>query len=224
VASRVAQTPARRWLFRNVGWIAASAFVAMVALLPTSTVLGSAPPAHKVVICHATPPDTAAQGWNVIEVDVASVGYQHAGHESKHDADIIPPYTYGGFTFAGKNWTAQGQAIWENDCAAVSPTATPTDAPTVTPTQAPTATPTATLGPTPTPTGEVQPTEGVNPTPTPTGEVEDVTGTPGTTLPPTDTAGRPTGTTSPVVAVVLAAVVAFAIALAVDARTMRRSR
>ena len=30
--------------------------------------------------------------------------------------DIIPPFTYSGGTFAGMNWTTEGQAIYANDC------------------------------------------------------------------------------------------------------------
>lgn len=217
MVSRVARTPARRWLFRNIGWIAASALVAAVAFLPsTPTVLGSAPPGHKVVICHATPPDTAAQGWNVLTVDVASVGYRHAGHASEHDADIIPPYSYGGFDFSGKNWTPEGQAIWANDCRAVTPTptATPTDV------VGPTATPADDEEPTATPSGEVLPTEGTNPTPT--GEVKPATGSPTVTLPPTDTAVTSLSPTAPVVLVVVAALLAASAALAIDLRFGRR--
>ena len=169
MATSVDGTLGRRWLFRNVGWIAAAALVALLAFLPAAqTVLGSAPPEHKVDICHATPPDTAANGWVTLEVDVASVGYQHSGHESEHDADIIPPYSYGSFAFDGKNWDADGQATWANDCAAVEATVEPTA----------TATATATAAP----TGEVEPTEGTDPT----GEVKPATGAPNVTLPPTD--------------------------------------
>ena len=96
--------------------------------------------------------------------------------------DIIPPYNFytcpNGYTlngtvctkksqpnvnatpgsYAGLNWTADGQAMWSNNCAYVTaPTATPTPTsvqPTATPTPtgAPTATPTVTVTDTPTPT------------------------------------------------------------------------
>ena len=192
MATSVVGTLDRRWLIRNIGWIAAAVLVALLAFLPVApTVFGSTPPEHKVSICHATPPDTAANGWVTLEVDVASVGYQHSGHESEHDADIIPPYSYGSFVFDGKNWDAEGQATWENDCAAVEASVEPT------------ATATATA----TPTGEVEPNEGTNPT----GEVKPATGEPNVTLPPTDATGVTRDATAPIGLIVgLAALISLA--------------
>jgi hypothetical protein len=219
MAPRIGSIPLRRWLIRNVGWIAVAALVGLLAFMPTPTAFGSSPPEHKVTICHATPPDTAAQGWNVLEVDVASVGYQHQGHESEHDADIIPPYEYGDVSYPGKNWDAEGQAIWENGCQAVTPTATPTEGPTATPTEGPTATPTE--GPTATPT------EGptATPTGTPEGEVAPLIGTPKATLPPTDMSIESTGS-SPVAPLTVGIVLAVAslVALTLDHRFGRRAR
>ena len=206
MASRVRPNPIRRWLFHNSSWIAAGALVAGLAVLTAGPVLGSAPPQHKVEICHATPPDTAAHGWHRITVDVASVGYQHAGHQSKHDADIIPPYAYGSFTFAGKNWTSVGQAIWGNDCQAVAPTATPTA----------------------TPTGQVEPTATSRATATPTGAVEAETGTPTTTLPPTDASIGSASTSGPsplaLLAILGVLVTASVVALTMSDRSDRRTR
>ena len=175
---------------------AAVTLMAGFALLVASPALGSSPPGHKVTICHATPPDTAKNGWNEITVDVASIGYQHAGHQSKHDADIIPPYRYDDFSFPGKNWTVEGQAIWANDCTA--PPVEPKSTPTPTPTPMPTPTPTPTASPTEEPTGSVAPTEATNPTPTPSedGAVLPAVGTPDVTLPPTDT-GMPADSSGP---------------------------
>jgi LPXTG-motif cell wall-anchored protein len=93
-------------------------------------------PEHKVTICHAHPADSLTGPWVSITVDVASVGYQHQGHQSEHDGDIIPPYQYTDvegttFIFEGKG----DQAILENGCAAidVSPTPTPTTPPPTSP-------------------------------------------------------------------------------------------
>ena len=92
---------------------------------PDSAGVQSSPdPSHKVTICHATPPDTAEQGYNSIEVDVAAAGGQMSGHQDQHNADIIPPWSYGGTDFAGKNWDATGRAIYDNGCVVPSP-ATP---------------------------------------------------------------------------------------------------
>jgi hypothetical protein len=206
MAPMIGSIPLRRWLLRNVGWIAVAALVGLLAFMPTPTALGSSPPEHKVTICHATPPDTAAQGWNVLEVDVASGGYQHQGHESEHTADIIPPYEYGDVSYPGKNWDAEGQAIWENDCKVVTPTATPTEGPT--------ATPTGSAGPTATATA------------TPEGGVLPLIGTPKATLPPTDMSIESAGSPSPVSPLMVGLVLAVAslVALTLDHRFGRRAR
>jgi hypothetical protein len=113
---------------------------ALVLTLALSGAAATDPPGHLVTYCHATPPDTAAQGYIEITSDVASVGYQHSGHQSEHDADIIPPYDYDDFSFAGKNWDTAGQEILRNGCVVPSPTPTPTPTPTEetpTPTETP---------------------------------------------------------------------------------------
>jgi hypothetical protein len=101
--------------------LAVLAGMALVMAIGAGTALATRPkPEHKITICHATPPDTAANGYHDITVDVASVGYQNSGHQSEHDADIIPPWQYTDdgdtFSFPGKNWTDAGQAIWRNGC------------------------------------------------------------------------------------------------------------
>lgn len=52
-----------------------------------------------VTLCHATPPDTAAQGWNLITIDDDAVVKE--GHGYEHAADIIPPFVYWTLTDAG---------------------------------------------------------------------------------------------------------------------------
>jgi hypothetical protein len=94
--------------------------VAILILTTTARAAATKPPEHRVTICHATPPDTATNGWITITVDVASAGYQHAEHQSEHDADIIPPYTYETTTFAGQG----NQSILANGCKLI-PTAPP---------------------------------------------------------------------------------------------------
>lgn len=203
----------RRW--RGFGWIAAAALVAGLALPWVAfPARGSAPPSHRVEICHATPPDTARNGWHAVTVDVASIGYQHSGHQSTHDADIIPPYAYGRYQFAGKNWTTAGQAIWNSDCRAMAPTVSPT--PSVVPSGSivPTATPTATA----TATGSVAPS----------GSVAGTTGTPARTLPPTDSPIAATGARSDPSAVLAMLVLALAVtsvgARSLAERSIRRRR
>jgi len=52
---------------------------------------------NPVTLCHATPVDTAANGWNDITVDDDAVFKE--GHGTQHDADIIPAFDY---------WTQDG--------------------------------------------------------------------------------------------------------------------
>lgn len=103
----------------------------LAGLLAATLVAGASPasatkpdPEHKVTICHALPA-SASHPYNRITVDIASSGYVKGGHHrpggdigDKHarGGDIIPPYQYGDFSYPGQNWTAKGQAIWENGC------------------------------------------------------------------------------------------------------------
>ncbi len=54
-----------------------------------------------VTICHATPPDTAANGWEEITVDDDAI--VTSGHNEQHDKDIIPAFTY---------WAKNGDGVW----------------------------------------------------------------------------------------------------------------
>lgn len=101
-----------------------------------------------VYICHATPPATAAQGWNYIKVDDDAIfndnpNTENDGHNS-HDLDIIPAFVYweqvdGVWTqksYPGKNLTSPfngftGQQILDAKCDMVATPAVPTFAPAV---------------------------------------------------------------------------------------------
>lgn len=91
--------------------------------------------ANRVTLCHATPPDTAAQGWVSITIDDDAAATNQAGHDSEHDMDIIPAFDYWlnigngngpksewvKLTYPGKNLTADfggvtGAQILANDC------------------------------------------------------------------------------------------------------------
>lgn len=88
-----------------------------------------------VTLCHATPPDTAAQGWEAITIDDDAI--VKSGHNEQHGADIIPAFDYwedvnGVWTlkhFAGKNLGTDfsgftGQQIVDAGCAiAITPAA-----------------------------------------------------------------------------------------------------
>lgn len=124
----------------------------LVSLLFILTVsVAAACPPDKVVICHATPADTAANGWNQIEVDKASIAKPN-GHGTEHTADIIPPFEAGSNgdkkkdqwdAFAGLNWDSTGQAVWRNGCVKPEPTAPPSAPPSVPPSSPPSAPPSA---------------------------------------------------------------------------------
>ncbi len=134
----------------------------------------------KVTLCHATDSDT--NPYVVITVSINSVADAtdvngHGTHTGpiwysgipKHTqwGDIIPSFSYGSVNYSGLNWTADGQAIWNNGCNIPTPTLPPTEAPTATPTEAPTATPTEAPTATPTEAPTATPTEAPTPTPTP---------------------------------------------------------
>jgi hypothetical protein len=142
-------------------------------------------PDHKVTLCHRTGSvDGGNQhnGYSVITVDIASVANAKdaRGHDDHNQigngpgGDIIPVYTYGDFTYSGKNLGGGGQAFLDHGCNATPPTTTTTT--TTTPVTTTTTTPVTTTTTTPvttTTTTEalVTPTSAVT---TPPGEVKGV--------------------------------------------------
>jgi hypothetical protein len=119
--------------FIAAGWLAAVALLGAALVAPT--VFATEPdPGHKVTICHRTNSD--ATPYRMITVDIASSGHLRGGHDTEHQGpiwdatlkdqkvewgDIIPPYTYGDHAYPGANWTAEGQAMWANECAIAAP-------------------------------------------------------------------------------------------------------
>ena len=67
--------------------------------------VGAAPPSQ-VTICHAT--GSSSNPYTQITVNENAIS---GGHGS-HSGDIIPPFT----GYAGQNWDANGQSIWNNGC------------------------------------------------------------------------------------------------------------
>ncbi len=76
----------------------------------------------KVTICHATPPATAAQGWNKQTIDDSGTSFN--GHDG-HDMDIIPAFQGTEAFYPGKNlgdlnmeglYLLTGVHVWEADC------------------------------------------------------------------------------------------------------------
>lgn len=77
----------------------------------------------KVDICHAT--DSHSNPYIQNQPDKSGDVSGHSSHTGSvwypgiadHSwGDIIPPFAYVGGTFPGLNWTAEGQAIWNNGC------------------------------------------------------------------------------------------------------------
>jgi hypothetical protein len=97
---------------------------------PASGVSAASKAHEKVTLCHRTDSDT--NPYVVITVDIASAGEARTaeGHNSHNGpvwsaglkaahikwGDIIPAYTFGSFSYPGKNLTAAGQAILDNGC------------------------------------------------------------------------------------------------------------
>jgi hypothetical protein len=123
---------------------------------------------HKVTICHRTNADSNPYVVITVDTDAAGGGKDlGAGdHAAEHQGpvwnatlkdqhiewgDIIPPYVDDqGVAFPGLNWTTEGQALFNNGCAAVvSPPPTTTSAPvTTTTTPVTTTSPPVTVSPT----------------------------------------------------------------------------
>jgi hypothetical protein len=154
----------------KIGKLAAVAFTFGVIffLLGGGLITASAtqPPDHKVTLCHAT--DSETNPYVVITVDIKSAGEAmnakgHASHTGPifqpgdkakgiDWGDIIPPYTFFGFSFPGLNATPEGLDILANGCKVVTASPSPT----------PSHSPSPPVSPTPTPCEEC-----ASPTPTP---------------------------------------------------------
>lgn len=82
------------------------------------------PPPPKVTICHATESDQ--NPWVELTLPPAGVLNGHVGASHHDGRDVIPPFDYGdGEHFAGQNWDAAGQAIYENGCVDPEPPVDP---------------------------------------------------------------------------------------------------
>jgi hypothetical protein len=90
-------------------------YIALIVGLLTG---GITPPDH---ICHGlgtwsyeTQTLTPSGEYVLVEAPSANVTYIHTLPSASHSADIIPPVG----PFPGRNWDAEGQAIWANGCEA----------------------------------------------------------------------------------------------------------
>ena len=236
-------------LARRLGWLAVASLVA--ASFVPSALAGDK---TEITICHGTGANGNPYVVNspAINSSGAFAGELAAGHNDHIGplwfdgiqetwGDIIPPYDYppADFHYPGLNWTAEGQAIYNNGCNIPEPTpeptpevtpeptpeVTPEPTPEVTPEPTPEATPEAT--PEPTPEVTPAPTPEPTPEPTPAGGVGGATATPHTTLPPTDTLSDISSTTGGdswrIIFLALAATLAAALLLT-PARPVREDR
>lgn len=106
----------------------------------------------KITICHAT----GSESNPYVVITIALQGLSgHAGSHHQHAEDIIPPNS-GKVMPAGQNWTAEGQATFNNNCVPVKvpPVVPPVQPPAVVP---PAVVPPAVVVPPAPPAGAVVP-------------------------------------------------------------------
>ncbi len=124
-----------------------AAVVSVLALVATTLAMGmsaQATPSGKIMICHAT--SSVANPYTTPDVDMSSVDEYnnpdlngHGDHigpvfdatmeQGDEWGDIIPPFTYTftkhdvtiTVTYGGLNWSAEGQAIYNNGCQLAGP-------------------------------------------------------------------------------------------------------
>ena len=128
----------RRSVFR--GRIVALPLIAGMLLLGAAVAGALTPPDPNVVIdhvsiCHRT--NSNANPYIIEQPDADGDVSGHADHVGSDDpgpvwnptlkhehikwGDIIPPFKFNGGTFAGLNWTTEGQAIYAADCGTPPP-------------------------------------------------------------------------------------------------------
>ena len=111
----------------------AAAILALAGVYAATVLAGGSKPAigtitttnnahNKVTICHATGSKT--NPYVVITPDASGVIDGHYAHQDHRD--IIPAFDYVGkdkvvHHFPGQNWTAEGQAIFNNGCKVPKP-------------------------------------------------------------------------------------------------------
>ncbi len=122
---------------RRVPAIGAMVVVLMTTTGASTVAQATAPPDHKVTICHRTGSVAGGNthiGYSIITVDIASSGFVRAGHHLHEQVangpggDIIPAYDYtradgSVFHYPGKNLTTSiggptGEQILANGCKA----------------------------------------------------------------------------------------------------------
>ncbi len=128
----------RSRLGRRLSWLVVASMTTTAILVPSSPALAG--DKTEIVICHGTGSQENPYVVNspAINSSGAFVGQLAAGHNDHVGpiwfpgitvtwGDIIPAYDYApaNFHFNGLNWTAEGQAIYNNGCNIPQPTPTP---------------------------------------------------------------------------------------------------
>jgi hypothetical protein len=192
---------AQRTRAAGLGAIALGGLLVLLGLAPAAANATQPNPDHKVTLCHRT--DSYSNPYVRITVDVASVLHNgHDGHNGpvffpaipKHEkwGDIIPPFDFGpGESYAGKNWTPAGIAVFDNGCAIPSSPTTSTS--TATSSTIPSTTTTVLATSTTAPRGGGSTTTTSEPVPGSSTTISSVT----TTSVSTVTVGGSTSTTEP---------------------------
>jgi hypothetical protein len=195
---------------RKVGWLSVASMLAVALLAPAAGTVMAA--GQSVDICHGTGSNSNPyiQESPSVQSGGATEGELTGGH-SNHTGplwfdgiqvawgDIIPPYHYApnNYDFPGLNWTAEGQAIFNNGCAI--PTETTTTSTSTTDTSSTTTdTSSTTTESSSTSTTETSSSSTTASTTTQSSSSQSVQGetdapTPAVTLPPTDTLTGPSG-------------------------------
>jgi hypothetical protein len=78
------------------------------------TASATLPPRYSVATCHAT--GSTATPYVSVDVDLRSIGDGRGSSK-----DIIPPFIFGSFAYAGRNWTEPYLAIWNDGCQVPGP-------------------------------------------------------------------------------------------------------
>jgi len=111
-------------------WAGMTIAALLFSALPLQFAVATSAPVNTVTICHAT--DSSDTPYERDTVPANSTVSDHSSHAgdiwvsgATEWGDIIPPFTYyqndERTTFPGQNWTPEGEAIWQDNCAVPGP-------------------------------------------------------------------------------------------------------
>lgn len=125
----------KNWTAEGQAILANGCMAVTTTPTPTETETTTPPPPteHKVSLCHRTGAEGNPYVFITVDFHAIAGPNGHDGHNLVGNGpvgDIIPPFTFGDVVYEGKNWTAEGQAIFAAGCVVAAPTTT---APTTTP-------------------------------------------------------------------------------------------